>query len=46
MEYLYTGQKKRRKIVRRTAYCEVAVMAVTHLLSDQTERRKMVSRTA
>jgi hypothetical protein len=43
MDYLYTGQKERRKIVRRSAYCEVTAMAVTYLLSGQKERRKMVT---
>ncbi len=41
-----SGQKERRKMVRRTAYCEVNVMAGTYLLSGQKERRKMVRRTA
>jgi hypothetical protein len=44
--YLLSGQKERRKMVSRTAYCEVNVMAGTYLLSGQKERRKMVSRTA
>jgi len=41
-----TLAKRRGNIVRRTAYCEVQVMAVTYLLSGQKERRKMVRRTA
>ncbi len=40
--YLLSVQKEKRKMVRRTAYCEVNVMAVTYLLSGQKERRKMV----
>ena len=43
--YLLSGQKERRKMVRRTAYCEVNVMAEVYLLSGQKERRKMVRRT-
>ncbi len=44
--YLLSGKKERRKMVRRTGYCEVTVMAVTYLLSGQKERRKMVRRKA
>ncbi len=43
---MLSGQKERRKMVRRTAYCEVKVMAVTYLLSGQKVRRKIVRRTA